>query len=111
MTDSGEIICVPSAIPAAERGQHFASARELFAQRALEVRELPDGYAIRFARDALEAVTRFVSNERLCCPFLRFELRLESGEGPLWLRMMGPPGTPAMLRAELGVSAPCACRK
>lgn len=111
MADTGAIICVPSAIPAAERHKHFALAREIFTQRALELEELPNGYAVRFAQDALEAVARFVSNERLCCPFLQFELRVESGDGPLWLQMIGPPGTPAMLRAELGLSASCGCHR
>ena len=110
MTDVGEIICVPSAIPAAERREHFTLARELFSQRVLELRELPNGYALRFARDAFDAVARFVSNERLCCPFLRFELHVKSREGPVWLHMSGPPGTQAMLQAELGLTAPCDCQ-
>lgn len=103
--------CVPSAIPADERQAHFALARELFASRAQEHRDLPEGYAIRFANDEFEAVARFVANERKCCPFMSFDLTLAPKSGPLWLRMTGPEGTRRVLQAELNltVGAQCHC--
>lgn len=101
-----ELACVPSAIPVVDRLRHFALARELFQVQAKERVELPDGYAIRFASDAFEAVARFVANERKCCPFLVFELTLDSMSGPLWLRMTGPEGTRAVLDAELNLLTP-----
>lgn len=100
-TETRELACVPAAIPAAQRLKHFARGRELLDVLATERLELPNGYAIRFGADAFEAVARFVANERKCCPFLTFELRLEPGSGPLWLRMTGPDGTRAVLDAEL----------
>jgi len=106
-----KLICVPWAIPTAERRKHFDLARELFSARALERRELPDGYAIRFARDDLEAVARFIANERLCCPFLQFEVRVEQDAGPLWLQMTGPQGTREVLQAELSLMNTCLCKK
>src|SRR5260221_497127 len=48
-----ELACRPGAIPAAERQAHFALARELFHERTEERAALPNGYAIRFAPDAL----------------------------------------------------------
>lgn len=104
-----ELVCVPSAIPAGQRLQHFALARQLFTRRALERRDLPDGYEIRFAQDDFEAVTRFATNERLCCPFLQVDIRAEPDAGSLWLRMTGPPGTREVLEAELSLTNCCRC--
>jgi hypothetical protein len=44
---------------------------------------------------------RFVSNERLCCPFLEFGITIAPANGPVWLRLTGPEGTRAFLEAEL----------
>ena len=109
MSSVRELICVPSAIPAAERQGHFALAQELLHERAKERRDLADGYAIRFGCDDFEAVARFVLNERRCCPFMRFELRVEPESGPLWLRMTGPEGTHGVLQAELSLTGSCGC--
>jgi len=119
MNSSGvpDVACVRSAIPAAERQTHFALARELFETRAKERVVLPGGYAIRFAADAFEAVARFVANERNCCPFMSFEIRLDSALGPLWLHMTGPEGTRGVLDAELNLTTSeytrrqCGCDK
>jgi mercuric ion transport protein len=100
-TEMPELACVPGAIPVAQRLKHFALGCELLEARATQRMELPNGYAIRFEADAFEAVARFVVNERKCCPFLTFELTLDPGSGPLWLRMTGPDGTRAILDAEL----------
>ena len=108
-TVAPELACVPSAIPAAERRDHFALARELFQERAKERAALPNGYAIRFLPDALDAVARFIANERKCCPFMSFELTLAPESGPLWLRMTGPEGTQGVLDAELNLAGSCGC--
>lgn len=105
--DAG-LACVPSAIPAGARQAHFALARDLLKVVAEERLTLPDGYAIRFPADALEAVARFVENERKCCPFLTFALTVDANCGPVWLRMTGPAGTQAVLEAELNLNA-CGC--
>jgi hypothetical protein len=104
-----ELACLPSAIPAAERQAHFSLARELFDRRAQERRDLPNGYAIRFADDAFEAAVRFVANERKCCPFMTFELIVAPESGPIWLRMTGPEGTRGVLQTELNLSQSCGC--
>lgn len=94
------LACVPGAIPAAERAAHFALAAQIFGA-AQERREVEEGYAFRWGADQLERVMRFVANERLCCPFLQFSITVEPAEGPVWLRLSGPPGTRAFLEAEL----------
>jgi hypothetical protein len=107
--DSPKLVCVPDAIPAAERAGHFALGRRLFTELTAERADLPNGYAFRFAPNALEDVARFVANERRCCPFMSFEFVLAPEAGPLWLRMSGPDGTREVMRAELGLSTGCGC--
>ena len=113
--DSIPLACVPAAIPTRKRSSHFALARKLFAELAKERTELPDGYAFRFEADEFETVTRFIANERRCCPFMTFEVEVAPASGPVWLRMTGPQGTRDVLDAELNLSSSnrgsgsCAC--
>ncbi|HEX2188716.1 MAG TPA: hypothetical protein VHG51_07435 [Longimicrobiaceae bacterium] len=97
------LACVPGAIPAAERPAHFALVRRLFGEVAESREPLANGYAFRFPPEALEAVARFVANERKCCPFLAFVVEVPPAVGPVWLRLTGPEGTPALLEAELSI--------
>ena len=85
------IACALSEPELARRTAELGSS--LFA--AVEaIEELPDGYAFRFPADAvwLERLAGFVAAERQCCPFFRFEIATEPGEGPLWLRLRGEEG-------------------
>ncbi len=59
---------------------------------ALERTELDDGIAIRFPADSqtIQAVFDFVAAERRCCgSFITFEVILNGGDGPFWLRLRG----------------------
>jgi len=74
-------------------------------RRAQEgARWLPDGVALRFAAepDRLALLATFIDLERRCCAFLQFRLTVESGGGPVWLELTGPPGTREFLEGELG---------
>ncbi len=73
--------------------------------RAAEVAPLADGYAFRYAADdaPLAELARLIDLERRCCPFLRFQLTVEPGGGPVSLALTGPNGTREMLEAELGL--------
>jgi hypothetical protein len=103
------LACVPGAIPAGERSDHFARARKLLLQFATDRTELPNGYAFSFDATALTEVARFIDNERKCCPFLTFEFKVTPDAGPLHLRMTGPEGSRAVLEAELSLSRSCDC--
>lgn len=105
-----ELACVPSAIPASERSQHFKLARQLLCELTEERQELPNGFAWRFHASHFEAVARFVANERKCCPFASFELTIAPAGGPIWLRLTGPEGTREVLQAELDLPGQCGCQ-
>ena len=93
--------CDMTAIPPEERSVHHALIYRLMSEALTEIRDLPDGLAFRFPAEEYEAVTRFVANERLCCPFLRFTLDVAPYRGPLWLNLTGAEGVQAFIRAEL----------
>ena len=64
-----------------------------------ELKELETGYAYRFPSDGewLKELAVLVDLERQCCPFLDFAIKVESGNGPIWLEMAGPEGTKEFL--------------
>jgi len=96
------IICDLTAIPADVREQHVLNSPRIF-QAALEVRELPNGYAFRLPNEPgmWLALANFVEHERRCCPFWRFELTVEPQHGPLWLELTGAEGAKELLTTTL----------
>lgn len=95
------LVCVPDAIPAEQRGAHFALVRELFGRLAVEQRDLPDGFAITFAPNVYDELVRFVRYERACCPAIRFEIDVGANAADIELRLRGPAGAREFLKAEL----------
>ena len=91
-----------TAIPAGQRPVHLAKSRDLFT-RIDETRELPNGYEFRFADEpnVLMRLVDFVSLEKLCCPFLRFEIAVEAENGPVWLRLTGRDGVKEFIQEEV----------
>jgi len=67
----------------------------------VEVKELENGYSYSFPSEGeqLEELAKLVDLERQCCPFLRFHINVEAGNGPIWLEMTGPEGTKEFLAA------------
>jgi hypothetical protein len=90
MDEKQAMRCDLTAIPAAVRRQHLASIPAIF-QAVQEVRELPDGYALRFANEPgrFMALANYVEYERLCCSFLQYGIEIEPHGGPIWLRLSG----------------------
>lgn len=70
---------------------------------ALEVKEKDDGFAYRFPSDQSLLVQLFelIQFEHQCCPFLKFTLTVEGGDGPIRLELSGPPGTKEFLNTIL----------
>ena len=96
------ISCNLLALTAVQQERQRALYRQLRAD-VEEVVELEDGYAFRHSPDrvVLLAVAEFVSNERLCCPFLEFGITVERAGGAVWLRITGAGEAKQVLRAEM----------
>jgi hypothetical protein len=77
--------------------------REQLFEGDRKVRELPDGYAIGLPATTTNilAAAEFVTLERLCCPFFRFELSVGGNAEPLWLRLTGGKEVKEFLKSEL----------
>ena len=97
-------ICDLTAMDTEQRERHRVVAQHLHST-VQEVRELPDGYALRFPVEpsTVFMAAEFMTLERLCCPFLTLALEVECQQGPLWLKLTGREGVKAFLRAELGL--------
>jgi hypothetical protein len=94
--------CNPAAMNKEEQAHYSILTNKLFAG-GREVRELPDGYDIGFAANSqtIKDAAEFITYERLCCPFLNFEMTVE-GEN-LSLRLKGEEGIKEFLKAELKI--------
>ena len=64
-----------------------------------EVKELEHGFIYRFPSDGewIRELANLVELEHQCCPFLKFSITVEPGDGPVWLEMTGPKGTKEFL--------------
>ncbi len=91
---------VDCALSDRDRSERGATLRRELFGAADQRDELSDGYAWRFPGDAawLPRLVDFITSERTCCTFFRFEIEVEPGLGPIWLRLRGPAGTKAFLR-------------
>jgi hypothetical protein len=103
-TRESPFACNVAGISAERRPRYQALARKL-KRTKLEVRELEDGYAFRFAVDGstLQDLAEFITDERMCCPFFDLEMVVEREGGPVWLRLRGREGVKEFIRAEFGI--------
>jgi len=93
-----------SAFDPEQRKRYDILTKDLLAKH-LEIRELPDGYGMRFPnnRSLFTALSEWATLEQLCCPFLTLTLESQHDQGPIWLKVSGRDGVKDFLRAELGI--------
>src|SRR5687767_9276319 len=74
-----------------------------FGAQVRRVEARSDGYTIEVAAtdEGLAAAMALIQVERLCCPFLRFDLAVEAEAGPVRLALTGPPGVREFLATWL----------
>lgn len=96
------IACRMDALTPSQRERRSALQNELRAV-GQEASELADGYAFRFRAESKTILTaaEFISLERLCYPFFKFEQIVESEADTLWLRIQGRDGIKEFIRTEL----------
>ena len=94
------IACNPKAISAEQKPRYAALTKRL-RSAARGMQDLPDGYAIRLDSKAitLPEAAEWISMERLCCPFLTFQLSTSGNEAEWTLKLTGPAGSKAILEA------------
>lgn len=94
------IVCTLTEDEKVERGEENGG---LF-KAAEQVRELPDGYAFRFAGSdaAANRLLQFVLAERDCCLFFTFELVFEPDKGPIWVHLRGSAAVKEFVASNLG---------
>jgi hypothetical protein len=95
--------CNMKAMTPAQRKRHSEVLSPALQSAKLSVSELADGYAFQFRSDAktFQTVAEWVGNERLCCPFFDFDIRVGDESAPMTLRISGPDGVKQFIKAEL----------
>ncbi len=87
----------------AERESHIQNTTRLF-QSVEDIHEVENGFEFIFPNfDGSEntaQLSEFIVNERRCCPFLEFTLKIAPRDKPISLLLTGPEGTQEFLRAE-----------
>lgn len=93
--------CNMAALDAEQKKRVLDLLKELKTKRQ-EVKELPDGYALRYSMDSntFRDAAEFITLERLCCPFFEFELAAEKADGAMWLRLKGSEGVKDFIKIE-----------
>ena len=96
--------CDPVALTPVERKRHFEEVTPALRKLVQSVAELPEGYAFELPADtgSIQLAAEWVARERLCCPFLEFNLRLEGERGKFWVQLSGRPGTKEFIKSDFG---------
>jgi hypothetical protein len=91
------IACIPSAMTAEQRKKYQKLLEEI-SNCWHEIYELPNGYMVCYPAEPsmIIKIAEFISLERLCCPFLNFELRIEPNR-LVCLHLTGPEGVKEFL--------------
>ena len=101
MNTETPLVCNMDVFTPAQRESHILKTTQLI-RSVHEVQEVENGYRFTFPHETevIFRIAEFIANERLCCPFLKFTLSVESANEPIFLSLTGPTGTPEFLRLE-----------
>ena len=95
------LVCNMDVFTPAEREDHIQSTTQLY-QSVQSIHAVENGYEFTFPNgsEMITGLGKFISNERLCCPFLEFTLKITPRNAPISLILTGPEGTQEFLQAE-----------
>ena len=97
------ILCNMNVFTPEERENHIRTTISLF-QTVQAIQEIENGYKFIFPNsnnpEKFTQFAEFIYNERRCCPFLEFTLKISSKDKTISLLLTGPEGTPEFLREE-----------
>jgi hypothetical protein len=107
MNSDSPLVCNMNVFTPAQRDSHIQTTMELI-QAVESVQGVENGYELRFPNQTefIAKIAEFISNERLCCPFLKFSLTVASNNEPVSLSLTGPMGTQEFLRGEFAGAIP-----
>jgi hypothetical protein len=107
MTSNIPLACNMDVFTPVQREAHIQTTMELI-QAVQSVQGIENGYIFMFLNETklISKIAEFISNERLCCPFLEFRLQVISNNEPVSLSLTGPTGTQEFLRAEFAGAVP-----
>jgi len=107
MNTDTPLVCDMGVFTPVQRESHLQTTMELI-QAVQSVQEVENGYEFMFPNESgsISKISEFISNERLCCPFLKFTLNIISTSEPISLSFTGPAGTQEFLRAEFDGAIP-----
>jgi hypothetical protein len=97
---------IACSLTSAELRAREATLLAQFRSGIIETEELQEGYAFRIPGDgdSFRQVAELIVAERVCCPFLVFEVSALPNMGPVTVRVSGPTGTKEFLSSLLGLS-------
>ena len=102
-TENTPIVCNMNVFTPAEREKHIQTTTQLF-QSVQNIQEVENGFEFIFPNPGgsgiVTRMAEFISNERLCCPFLKFTLTIDTDPQPIALTLTGPEGTQEFLHEE-----------
>lgn len=102
-TQDNSIFCNMDVFTPAERESHIQTTTQLF-QTVQSIYEAQNGYEFIFpgpnGSESIAVFAEFIYNERRCCPFLEFTLKIAPNDKPISLFLTGPEGTREFLREE-----------
>ena len=99
MNPDTPLVCNMGVFTPAQQESHIQTTTELI-QAVQHVQEVENEFAFPNETEFISRIAEFISNERLCCPFLKFTLNIISNSEPVSLALTGPIGTQEFLRAE-----------
>ena len=107
MNTDTPLVCNMDVFTPSQRESHIRTTIELI--RAVQsVNGVENGYELQFPNETefITQIAEFISNERLCCPFLNFTLKVSSDKELVSFTLTGPTGTQEFLRAEFDGAIP-----
>jgi hypothetical protein len=73
---------------------------------SMSISPFPDDYLVSTVSLPFKEAAAVIEAEHRCCPFLRFVLIVEPGDGSLFLEVTGPEGTEDFLSMLVGSNSP-----
>ena len=101
MNSNSALVCNMNVFTPEQRDSHIENTTQLM-QAVQTIQEIENGFRFTFPDDTelITKIAEFISNEHLCCQFLRFNLSVNPNSEPISLSLAGPVGTQEFLRLE-----------